>query len=170
MEKNISRQIIPYILTLSMILSGCGEKSECELPSRHVHKYTKQISDDISIERYMDDERLKVYGYNWNQEYIEINKHDEERIKILDQTRNEVISRAIIERDQSLSSISVSLAERYRESIQAEIERLRKELDDGKTLAENELVRLKNLQEVDLKKLTHSPSDYKMKKEMYENT
>ena len=94
----------------------------------------------------------------------------EERIKILDQTRNEVISRAIIERDQSLSSISVSLAERYRESIQAEIERLRKELDDGKTLAENELVRLKNLQEVDLKKLTHSPSDYKMKKEMYENT
>ena len=94
----------------------------------------------------------------------------EERIKILDQTRNEVISRAIIERDQSLSSISVSLAERYRESIQAEIERLRKELDDGKTLAENELIRLKNLQEVDLKKLTHSPSDYKMKKEMYENT
>lgn len=84
MEKNISRKIMPYVLTLSMILSGCGEKSECELPSRHVHKYTKQISDDISIERYMDDERLKVYGYNWNQEYIEINKHDEEIYKIIE--------------------------------------------------------------------------------------
>ena len=127
--------------------------------------FSSILSKEIPLNK---DELLETLQYSGVKQ--EVLAAIEERIKILDQTRNEVISRAIIERDQSLSSISVSLAERYRESIQTEIERLRKELDDGKTLAENELIRLKNLQEVDLKKLTHSPSDYKMKKEMYENT
>lgn len=83
MQKKLSRKMIPYVLTLSMILSGCGEKSKCELPSRHVHKYTKQVTDDISIDRYVIDEHLTLYGYNWNEEYIEINKHDEEIYKIM---------------------------------------------------------------------------------------
>ena len=84
MEKYISKKIIPYALTLSMLLSGCGEKSTCELPSRHIHKYIKQISDDISIERYISNEHLKVSGYNWTEEYIEINKHDEKIYKLIE--------------------------------------------------------------------------------------
>jgi len=83
MDKNLSKKMIPYALIISMFLSGCSEKSECEIPSRHIHKYIKQIDDDISIERYIDDEHLNLYGYQWNNEYIEINKTDEEIYKVL---------------------------------------------------------------------------------------
>lgn len=77
-------KIAPYVLVTGMIISGCGEKSECELPTRHVHKYIKQISDDIKIEKYMDDERLNIYGYKWTDNYIEITKNDEKIYKIID--------------------------------------------------------------------------------------
>jgi len=82
MNKSFSRVIISYFLMATMMLSGCGKKSECELPARHVHKYTKQVTDNIEIERYMDSERLNVEGYKWNNEYIEINKIDEELYKL----------------------------------------------------------------------------------------
>lgn len=83
MGKNYQNKMIPYALILSMLLSGCGEKSECEIPSRHVHKYTKQTSNGITIERYIDDEHLNLSGYNWNNDYIEINKDDEKVYKII---------------------------------------------------------------------------------------
>ena len=82
MNKLFSRKVLPYTLMAAMIFSGCGKKSECEIPSRHVHKYTKEITDDITIERYIDDERLNVNGYQWNEEYIEITKEDEDLYKI----------------------------------------------------------------------------------------
>lgn len=82
MSKNKS-QILSLALMASMLLSGCGEKSECGIPTRHVHKYTKSISDNISLESYFDSEYVSLYGYNWNDEYIEINKVDEEFYKLI---------------------------------------------------------------------------------------
>ena len=83
MNKDISKRVTSLALLLSLLVSGCGKKSNCEIPSRHIHKYTKEISDDITIEKYLDNEHLKVYGYDWNPDYIEITKDDEALYKVL---------------------------------------------------------------------------------------
>lgn len=83
MQKDVSKRVIPYALILSMILTGCGKKSDCEIPSRHVHRYTKQVTEDIEIEKYLDNEHLNVHGYDWNEEYIEITQEDEQLYKVL---------------------------------------------------------------------------------------
>lgn len=86
MKNNIKTNLlktIPYALTTALLFSGCGEKSECELPTRHVHKYIKQVEDDITIEKYILDEQLNIYGYIWQNEYIEVNKVDEMVYKLL---------------------------------------------------------------------------------------
>lgn len=77
-------KIAPYVLMAGLTISGCGEKSECELPSRHVHKYVKQFDNDIKIEKYMDKETLDYFGYHWTDDYIEITKDDEKVYKIID--------------------------------------------------------------------------------------
>ena len=84
MNNNISKKVIPYALILSMTLTGCGKKSNCEVPSRHVHRYTKQVTDDIEIEKYLDNEHLVVGGYNWDENYIEITKNDEELYHVME--------------------------------------------------------------------------------------
>lgn len=77
------KQISALALVATMLLSGCGEKSSCEVPTRHVHRYTKEISSDITLEAYFDQEYLTFSGYNWNDDYIEINKMDEEFYKLI---------------------------------------------------------------------------------------
>lgn len=83
MDKSYFRRIAPIALVTTILLSGCGEKSECDIPTRHVHRYTKSISDEIQIETYRDSETLYSYGYNWNEDYIEINKVDEEFYRVI---------------------------------------------------------------------------------------
>ncbi len=83
MNKYTLTKTIPLTLAASILLSGCGEQAECEIPTRHIHKYTKQVTDDITIEKYVDSEDLSLFGYKWNDEYIEINKVDEELFKVL---------------------------------------------------------------------------------------
>lgn len=84
MKKYNLKRVMPLALTATIFLSGCGEKSECDIPTRHVHKYTKQITDEIAIETYVDDEHLSLFGgYIWNEDYIEINKVDEKIYKLL---------------------------------------------------------------------------------------
>ena len=65
--------LIPFVLT------GCGKKAECDIPTRHVHKYTKQINDNISIYTYLDNEEIYTPFSNFerNDEYLEINRDDE---------------------------------------------------------------------------------------------
>lgn len=82
MNGRIQNKIMPLALAL-VLLAGCGEKSQCEIPSRHVHKYTKEFEDGTSIVNYLDEEYLSTYGYNWSEEYIEINKVDEEIYRLL---------------------------------------------------------------------------------------
>ena len=72
MNEMLSKKIVPYALVATMAFSACGKKSECEIPTRHVHKYTKQVTDDITIEKYLDNEHLNSFGYHWNKDYIEI--------------------------------------------------------------------------------------------------
>lgn len=83
MDNETKAKILSGILAGTMFLSGCGKKSECEIPSRHVHRYTKQVTEEISLEEYIDSEKLEYHGFNWNPDYIEINKHDENYYKAL---------------------------------------------------------------------------------------
>ena len=76
-------RVLSYMLASTLLLSGCSEKSECNIPARHVHKYIRQVNDNISIEKYLDDEHLTVGYYNWTENYIEINKEDEKFYKLL---------------------------------------------------------------------------------------
>lgn len=77
MKKIVLKKITPYALAtiMSLTLSSCSKEIDCEIPSWHVHKYTKEI-DGTTITLYLDDEHESVYEYNWNDEYIEITKDD----------------------------------------------------------------------------------------------
>ncbi len=77
------QRIVPYVLISTMLLTGCGKKSDCNLPTRHVHLYTKDINNEISISTYFDDERLERSGFNWTEDYMEITKTDEAFYKLL---------------------------------------------------------------------------------------
>ena len=83
MNNKLKTQVMSGLLASSILLSGCGKKSDCEIPSRHVHRYTKPITQEIVLEEYIDSEKLEYHGFNWNNDYIEINKHDEELYKLL---------------------------------------------------------------------------------------
>ena len=76
MNKNSFKKLSALAILTSLILSGCSEKSNCEIPSRHIHKYTKNVN-DTTITTYLDSEDMSAFGYNWNSDYIEITKDDE---------------------------------------------------------------------------------------------
>lgn len=82
--KNLKiRTILPYVLAFSLVLPGCGKKSDCEIPSKHAHLYTKEITEDITISKYIEEEHLAYRGYQWNENYIEINSEDEKLYTLL---------------------------------------------------------------------------------------
>lgn len=83
MKKFKLQKIVPFVLISSMLLTGCSKKSECNLPTRHVHVYNKNLTETVSIYTYYDDERLQRAGYTWQPEYLEINKTDEEIYRLL---------------------------------------------------------------------------------------
>lgn len=84
MAKDYKRKAISSALLLSILLTGCGEKSECNIPTQHVHRYVKEITDDIDIERYIESEYLNMSGYNRCDDYIEITKTDEDFYNLLE--------------------------------------------------------------------------------------
>ena len=77
MDRKIKNNVISSLILGSLLLTGCGEKSECDLPTRHIHKYIKNLSDGTTITKYLDSESLNSSGYNWTNDYILINKVDE---------------------------------------------------------------------------------------------
>ena len=83
MRKFKLQRVVPYLLISSMLLTGCGKKSECDLPTRHVHLYTKDINNDITISRYLDSEYEEMGSYTWNEDYFEITKTDEQLYNLL---------------------------------------------------------------------------------------
>lgn len=80
MKKYSLKRVLPYVTALTLIpftLTGCSKRSECEIPTRHVHKYVKEINKDIKITMYLDSEDLLNNGYSWTDDYLEITKDDE---------------------------------------------------------------------------------------------
>ena len=84
MKKYKLQKLVPFVLISSMLLTGCAKKGECDLPTRHVHLYTKKLDNDITITKYIDSEFLKSYGYSWNADFIEITSIDEKIYNLLD--------------------------------------------------------------------------------------
>ena len=80
---NNGKKVAPLFLVLSMALSGCGEKSDCNIPSRHLHQYTHETKNGAVLQKYMESERLKKDGYNWNENYYEINQKDAELYRFI---------------------------------------------------------------------------------------
>ena len=89
MKKSTKCKLLSGLLSV-VLLSGCGEKSDCELPTRHVHRYIKEINSEIVVDRYIDSEKLSYDGFNWTPEYIEINKNDEKLYKLI--TKKDLIN------------------------------------------------------------------------------
>lgn len=88
MDRKYFYKSLPLVLALSLTLSGCGgEKSKCDIPSSHVHKFVKEFSDDLFIERFVDSEYLTLNGYKWCNDYLETNKFDEQVYKLLNTKR-----------------------------------------------------------------------------------
>ena len=83
MERKNKIKLLSYMLASTLLLSGCSKKADCDIPAKHVHKYVKEVNDDITIEKYLDNEHLVVNGYNWTDNIIEINKEDEKLYKRL---------------------------------------------------------------------------------------
>ena len=77
MDRQKKNSLISSLILGSFLLTGCGEKSECELPTRHVHKYIKNFSNGSAITKYLDSEDLDNFGYKWTDNYILVNKVDE---------------------------------------------------------------------------------------------
>lgn len=82
MKKNYKKLLLPALVVSSLALSGCGEKKDCEIPTSHVHKYTKKITNDIRIIKYLQEEYSSYWDYDWNPEYFEITKEDEKFFSI----------------------------------------------------------------------------------------
>ena len=88
--KNIKvKKVMPRIaalLFIPFIISGCTQRSDCELPSRHVHLYTMNTNKG-KVSTYLDNEALvyqrndwkgdAIIRFNWNKDYMEITKEDE---------------------------------------------------------------------------------------------
>lgn len=75
---------LPLFIATSILLTGCGKKVDCEIPSRHVHRYVCPVTKNITISTYFDSENEVKSGgifsdvsFLRTDDYIEINKIDE---------------------------------------------------------------------------------------------
>lgn len=84
---NNGKKVVPLVLALSMALSGCGEKSDCKIPSRHLHQYTHETKNGSVLQKYMESESLKKDGYDWNENYFEITQKDEELYRFINKEK-----------------------------------------------------------------------------------
>ena len=75
MAKLSLKRTLPFILAIAIpfTMSGCSKRSDCEVPSRHLHLYINEKG----ISKYVDCENEYYYDYKWYPDYIEITKDDE---------------------------------------------------------------------------------------------
>ena len=78
-KKGLGKRLTALGLALTLGLSGtgCGEKTECEIPESHIHLYTKDADKDIKLQTYRLGEYTSWNGYQRQEEYIKITKDDE---------------------------------------------------------------------------------------------
>ena len=82
MEKRAIEEIkkaVCTILILATLLSGCAKQSDCQYPTKHVHKYVKNAN-GCTITAYFDSEDLSCNGFNWTEEFIEKTNGIEDKI------------------------------------------------------------------------------------------
>ncbi len=69
--KDVTKKVLPLVI-IPFILTGCGQKSDCEIPSRHIHKFVS----NNGIVKYLDSEQKQYGNYNWQKDYLEITNDD----------------------------------------------------------------------------------------------
>ncbi len=77
MEESTKISILAWLLAGLLLFGKSGAKSNCDISSKHVHKYIKPISESIVLERYVDSEKLSYHGFEWTSDYMTVNKEDE---------------------------------------------------------------------------------------------
>lgn len=70
--KDVTKKVLPLVI-IPFILTGCSQKTDCEIPSRHVHKY---INNNNGIVKYIDLEQKEYGNYTRQNDYIEITNED----------------------------------------------------------------------------------------------
>ena len=73
--KRIFKGLLP-LLAVTVMVSGCTPKSECDIEESHVHKFTLN-SYLGKVTSYIDHEYVKYGDFVWNKDYIPITKDDE---------------------------------------------------------------------------------------------
>lgn len=83
-NKNLKKWLA-YGLTFSIVLSGggCGKKSDCHKPERHVHKYVNNLDNGDTLTAYFDSEKLKFHGFTWTEDSIDMTQVDSKFYKVL---------------------------------------------------------------------------------------
>ena len=78
-------KILPYMIISSLILSSCGyDKVDCNNPNAHAHLYTKDV-DGHHLARYAECEYDYVDGWEKHEDFMDINKYDQEYLHALDE-------------------------------------------------------------------------------------
>ncbi len=72
--RKIYKQVLALI-AIPFLLTGCGQKSECEMQQDHVHKYIHNTNKG-RVETYINDEHMIYGNFVWQEEYMNINKDD----------------------------------------------------------------------------------------------
>ena len=75
--RKIYKQVLALI-AIPFILTGCGKKSDCDIKEAHVHKY---VNNKNKLVTYMKSENMGYRDYDWQSDYIEITKDDENFFK-----------------------------------------------------------------------------------------
>ena len=83
MKNNRKAKLFAYLMTGSLLLSGCAERVNCSVSSKHVHKYVKETDNGESIVRYIESEKENIDDYIRYDDYIEITNDDEQIYKLL---------------------------------------------------------------------------------------
>lgn len=64
--------LVALVTTLSIGLTGCAKKSDCDLKELHLHRYEKD-----GIIRYLSREELEYQGYEWTDDILYMNYGEE---------------------------------------------------------------------------------------------
>ena len=71
---------VATVATALFLLSGCSPRSDCEIPSKHAHKYV-EMTNLGKVERWEFSESMKYGGSDWTPDTIDLTDDDKKVVK-----------------------------------------------------------------------------------------